>query len=122
MKKNLIILVLSLAILSVALFFAYTYYVKAPSSLDIQNNEYQQDAEPMVQPQENNPEDSVPQVQIDIQGAQTQGENNQGSFSVCLDKCGDNICQESDPDCGKSNLNCICPETNEDCPEDCLIR
>lgn len=40
---------------------------------------------------------------------------------VCADRCGDNICQFADPECGEenTNLNCICPETNQDCPQDC---
>lgn len=53
--------------------------------------------------------DSIPNVQIEGEGAM---------FSVCIDRCGDETCQPSDPDC-KDNLNCICPETHQDCPEDC---
>ena len=47
-----------------------------------------------------------------------EGNNGGGTFTVCLDKCGDGICQKPDPNC-KNDLNCVCPETKTDCSEDC---
>ena len=58
---------------------------------------------------------NVPQIQI-----QAEGGTGLGSLTVCSDKCGDGICQKTDPACGKdTNLNCICPETPQECPKDC---
>ena len=58
---------------------------------------------------------SSPQIQIEAQGI-----GGQGGLTICSDKCGDGICQKTDPTCGKdNNLNCICAETNQDCPDDC---
>jgi hypothetical protein len=64
---------------------------------------------------------SAPQVQTPVGGAQTQGSNDTaGTFSVCSDKCGDGVCQKTDPNCGKNNnLNCTCLETPQECPQDC---
>lgn len=67
-----------------------------------------------------NPQDSLP-IQIDSSGIEINGQSQNPGLTVCLDKCGDGICQTSDPDCGKegSNLNCICPETKQECFADC---
>lgn len=60
------------------------------------------------------------QVQIEVGGVQAEGNTGLGALSVCLDKCGDGICQKTDPNCSKNNnLNCICPETPQECPQDC---
>jgi hypothetical protein len=55
----------------------------------------------------------------EVNGAD-QGNGSTGLF-ICADKCGDGVCQTSDPNCGESdsNLNCICPETQQECPQDC---
>jgi len=66
-----------------------------------------------------NPLEQTPQVQMG--GVQVEGENGQnnaGGLIICLDKCGDGVCQKSDPDCTDS-MNCICPETAEECQQDC---
>lgn len=44
-------------------------------------------------------------------------EKPKGSLSICMDKCGDGICQISNEDCGE--IDCICLETPQDCPKDC---
>lgn len=63
---------------------------------------------------------NTPSVQVQIGGVQANGENGGGILTVCMDKCGDGICQKTDPNCGKNNtLNCICPETSQNCPKDC---
>lgn len=40
-----------------------------------------------------------------------------GALNVCLNRCGDGICQELDSNCGRNN--CICQETYQYCPRDC---
>ena len=62
--------------------------------------------------------DNAPQVQVQAEGAVTQSDNGAGMLLVCVDKCGDGVCQKSDPEC-KDNLNCVCLETPQDCPQDC---
>lgn len=57
------------------------------------------------------------QPSIDAGSLQIETEQQAGLF-ICVDKCGDNICQASDPEC-KNNMNCVCLETKEECPKDC---
>jgi hypothetical protein len=62
----------------------------------------------------------IPQVQIQPGDMQVEGGEGKGSFSVCLDRCGDNICQTTDPNCAPgNNLSCVCEETHQSCPQDC---
>lgn len=56
-------------------------------------------------------------VQIEAE-VQPSNEENKGAISVCRYECGDGACQKLDPYCD-NGLNCICPETPQDCPEDC---
>lgn len=38
---------------------------------------------------------------------------------VCVDKCGDNVCQDTVSTCQENDLNCTCQETKQECPQDC---
>ena len=51
-------------------------------------------------------------------GVQTEGTDSE-RLIICADKCGDGVCQKTDPTCEKGNLNCVCAETKQDCPQDC---
>lgn len=62
-------------------------------------------------------ENDVPQVQIEVGGVGVKPGESGGTLMVCQDKCGDNICQTIDPSC--TSMNCPCPETKEDCLQDC---
>ncbi len=107
-KKVLIILITALVVILLIGFIVYKYI--SGSLVDVKN------LTGGAQTEQNN----TPQVQIQADGVQVQGENGGGTFSVCLDKCGDGVCQETDPNCGKGNgLNCICPENPQECPQDC---
>lgn len=107
-KKVLIILVVALVIILLAGFAVYKYFVGAKTEAPAADNNSIQN---------NN---SQPQVQIQAGGIQIEGDNGGGTLSVCMDKCGDGICQKTDPNCGEGdNLNCICPETLQECPQDC---
>ena len=66
-----------------------------------------------------NQDNNVPQFQIEEGGIQAQGENGGGGLTVCLDKCGDNVCQEAEECADESSLNCVCLENAEECPQDC---
>lgn len=49
-----------------------------------------------------------------------QGTNGGGQLTICADNCGDKVCQQPTAECGKEgNLDCICPEDPETCPQDC---
>lgn len=59
-------------------------------------------------------------VQDSIGGIGTEAQQGGGTLTVCVDKCGDGICQKTDPNCDvNNNLNCPCPETLQECPQDC---
>ena len=109
-KNNLIISAVLLAVVLVAGFFAYQYFTGAK----IENNnpsdgQNQHSAE--VTPGDNSIIENPVQIEADTGG---------GGLTICMDKCGDNVCQKSDPDCDtKKSMNCICPETPQDCPQDC---
>jgi hypothetical protein len=60
---------------------------------------------------------NIENIEIEQGGAQIEG-GDAGGLTICLDKCGDGLCQKTDPQC-QNSLNCICPESNEDCPQDC---
>ena len=40
-----------------------------------------------------------------------------GGLTICADKCGDGVCQSQAEEC--ENLNCICFEDKQECPQDC---
>ena len=112
-KKILIVLILVLAVILIAGFLFYKYLNQLPES--VKNSNDGASTENLSGDQNNN----VPQFQIEQGGIGAQGENGGGSLTVCSDKCGDNICQKTDPECEDNSLNCVCPETVEDCPQDC---
>jgi len=114
-KKILLILIVVIAAVLLVGFMVYQYMVSPATKM--QNSTGGAQTEVQGSPKEDN---NNPQVQVEVGGIQAQGGNGQGMLSVCLDKCGDGVCQKTDPNCGKdNNLNCICPETPQDCPEDC---
>lgn len=59
-----------------------------------------------------------PEVKLENTGIEIQGGGG-GSLTICADKCGDNICQSTVPECKAGSPNCICVETKNDCPQDC---
>lgn len=106
MKKILIISVIVIVVVLAAGFFVFKFLTQPENLIQTE------------QPNNQNNTEEVPQVQLEVGGVQTEGENNQGGLIICSDKCGDGVCQKSDPEC-KDNMNCICPETPQDCPQDC---
>jgi len=102
--------ILIIVVVAVSLAGLGTYFYLASSGIKVKN------ATGGVQTQGNN---AAP-VQIEVGGVKAGGESGQGLLSVCMDKCGDDVCQKTDPNCGEGgNLNCVCPETPQDCPQDC---
>jgi hypothetical protein len=116
-KKVLVILIVALVLVLLIGFAAYKYLTESASSVQNSvggaNTENQNPADSG----KNQPE-NIPSVQVQLQAAG--GAEEDDGFSVCLDKCGDGQCQASDPGCDKkNNMNCICSETKEECPQDC---
>jgi len=108
-KKVLGILVIALLIILVIGLFAYKY-ISNNSSPEIQNT---------AGGVQTNDQES-PQVQIGPDDIQVQTGSSGGSLSVCLDECGNGICQQADNDCSMNDsMNCVCPESAQDCPNDC---
>ncbi|HCC59833.1 MAG: hypothetical protein A2402_00375 [Candidatus Staskawiczbacteria bacterium RIFOXYC1_FULL_37_43] len=119
-KKILItsIIILIVILLGIFLFYKYigTIGIEVQNTTGGANTEIQTDQQ---NTDDQNITDSSPQVEVQAEG-EINYLDSQG-FSVCLDECGDGICLETDPDCGKvkNNLACVCPETSESCPQDC---
>lgn len=60
------------------------------------------------------------QVQVDgISAKGSDGNGVQGGLIICVDKCGDGICQKADTTCPAGSSNCVCAETKNDCSQDC---
>lgn len=116
-KKVLVILIVVLALVLLIGFAAYKYLTKSASSVQNSiggaNTENQNPAD-----SGENQSDGIPSVQVQLQAVG--GAEEDDGFSVCLDKCGDGQCQASDSGCDRANnMNCICPETAQECPQDC---
>lgn len=60
--------------------------------------------------------EEIPQIEVQaVSGEESGG----GSLIICVDKCGDGVCQKTDSACERGNLNCVCLESPTDCPQDC---
>ena len=60
-----------------------------------------------------------PNVELGDIEIETKGSSSSGGLTVCTERCGDGVCQTKDDACVNENLSCICPETLQDCPQDC---
>lgn len=56
---------------------------------------------------------------FNLDGVQVENDGGAGGMIICSDRCGDDVCHIQDSDCPEGNMNCICPETPEECPQDC---
>jgi len=108
-KKVVIALVVVLAVVAVAVFLIFKYTSSPRETAP-------QDFAGAVNSGNKN---SEPESQVNIEGmeVETEGGSSGGGLIVCLDKCGDGICQKSDSAC--EGMNCVCPETPQECPQDC---
>lgn len=113
-KKILIILIIVLIAFLVAGYFVFKYTkeirTRTQDLSDGANTEEEQSekTEPSLDEENSAVEIEYPRIEADPES---------GLF-ICVDQCGDKVCQTSDTEC-KDNINCICPETKEDCPSDC---
>lgn len=112
-KKILIISIAAIVLILLAGFLAFEYLTKPENK--IENSIGGTGTE--IQPDNQNSGEEVPKIGVNVGGVQTEGGNQKG-LTICSDKCGDGVCQAADPEC-KKDMNCICAETPQDCPQDC---
>lgn len=112
MNKNFLIISALIIIIILLAVFAFYKYMPVPTPSKIQNSAGGAQIE--------KPSDNSPGVQIEVGGVQAEGQKGGGTLTVCLDKCGDGVCQTTDPNCAKDGTQtCICPETPSECSKDC---
>lgn len=106
-KKILITIIFVLVIILIAGYFGYQYFSNMGTKVDNAVGE-------------TNIENNTPQVEVTTEGVKAEATNGGGTLTICVDKCGDNICQTTDIECSKDNdLNCVCLESLQECPQDC---
>lgn len=115
-KKVLITVVIILTLVLVGGFVFYQYSVNSGSKTEILQEEKASLDSTETLNQKESPKTSD---QVQMQRIQTQETNTGGALVVCSDKCGDGICQGLDVSCQEGNLNCICQEDLQECPQDC---
>jgi len=111
-KKLLIIAAVFIILILIGSFFVYKYLIAIDS--DIKLNQ-----ESLEQQTPENQEAKKDDTQMEGIQAEVNNEN-VGTLTICSDRCGDGVCQKEDLICENNNLNCICQETYQDCPQDCL--
>ncbi len=107
------VLIISIIVLILVLGFGFLFYKS------IFNKVYKTEIPTQQNTIINDKPQQKPEVQFQTQSIKAQGTNGGGTLTVCLDKCGDGICQKTDPNCKSGDLNCICLETPKECPQDC---
>ena len=121
-KKILIALIITIIVILLLGFVAYEYVLAPEFNTKNSANGVKTEQKTENPSGNDNTANISTQVQLQAGGVQVQATdgNSNGNFSVCSDKCGDGICQKTDPNCTKDNsMNCICPETPQECPQDC---
>lgn len=113
-KKSIILgIILIILVLGGLAFYQYSVSnVRIQEESNLLNNDTNQ------QNIDQDDNDTSSDNQIQLEGVEGISSGEQGGLIVCVYKCGDGICQRSDDSC-KDNLNCVCTETNLDCPQDC---
>lgn len=99
-KKVVVIAVVFLVLLLVGGVFAYKYLTDIRT--EVENTNGSENIEN---------QNSEGEANIEIEGG------TQNGLIICSDKCGDGICQPPEEKC--DNLNCICKEDKQECPQDC---
>lgn len=118
-KKIFTYLVIITIIIVAVIFFVYQYMVN--KNIEVEN--YTGGISTENQSSQIQNDDGTQEVPGDLDDSniidiQAEGDNGGGTFSVCLDKCGDGVCQTSSAGC-QDGLNCTCIETPQDCSQDC---
>jgi len=114
-KKILITISTLLILLLMGGFFIYVYFYFAQIKSGIQDVNESPNTQEV---QQENSQNSQDQINTDSPFIEIETETeDQSGFLVCVDKCGDGVCQQGEERC--DNLNCICREDKQECPQDC---
>jgi len=113
-KKVLIFLIVILVALAIVGFFVFKYMV---NGANVENSAGGLSVESQIIEEENNIQEETPAVQVEGVGVEV-AEGDGDGLTICLEKCGDGVCQEAGTIC-PDKLNCICAETPQECPSDC---
>jgi len=122
-KKTSIILGIILVVLVLGGLSFYQYSVSNTNKDNLNNDDNSANVE-QINPNSNQNENQD-QIQVQSDGIKVEGSDNsgntgpQGGLIVCVDKCGDGICQNSNTACDPKGLNCVCQESLAECPQDC---
>jgi len=126
-KKYIILGVVALVLILGGLAF-YQYSISNTKNIQMQqeNNTVNNDSTQQNAGQDQNSKPLDNQAQME--GIKTNGSGNsnssgntgpQGGLIVCVDKCGDGVCQKDNTSCDSKSLNCTCQESFQECPQDC---
>ncbi len=113
-KRILIVTIILLILVLAIVFVSYKYRVLVKNVTKVEVP-----ADQKVNIGTNNNIEQKPEVQLQNNSVKAEGTTSKGTLTVCLDKCGDGICQKTDPNCKNGDLSCICLETKSECPQDC---
>lgn len=123
-KKIIIASVIAVILLAVAGFFYYQFYLgKNPAPVANENanvkntDTTQQNIDTQTAPSANQ---DTPSAKLEAGGTfKAEGTNGGGMLLICEDRCGDGVCENKAEDCSANTLKCVCPETPQDCSQDC---
>ncbi|MBU3934597.1 hypothetical protein KKC00_01400 [Patescibacteria group bacterium] len=105
-RKN-IYIIIGVIVLTLAIYGAYSWY--SSSSQEQPSSGGAEEGTEQEQPEIGSPENNNP-------AGEEEPNINQGGLIICFDQCGDGVCLSTT--C-TDDMNCPCPETPEDCPQDC---
>lgn len=115
-KKIVIISIVVLILALVTAFLGYRYFMpKETENVDSFINNVPADQ----QTNQTETAEDMPGVEVGGGGITVEGYTDGGGLTICADKCGDGICQKTNTECSDKNLNCVCVEVPEECPQDC---
>lgn len=112
-KKVVVVLIIVLAVIVIAGIILLKQF--SDNRANVQNSA----GGATIENVEQNQEESEVQAEFGDIEIETQGSSSSGGLSICMDKCGDNICQAKDEACPEGSFNCPCEETPAECPQDC---
>ena len=106
-KKIVIIVGVVVVIALVAGFIAYKYLGDIRNEVSNDENALQNENTENNQEPADNLGQEAPKIQLEA-GVGGVGEEGAGELLVCMDECGNGVCQPADTECDPKSLNCIC--------------